>query len=85
MEAAADGPRCTAIQQERTKADRMICDDGREMTGQRGRNDRWGKRRDRNTAAIVVLGIFYVKLSVISRGQGAMVTEKNRGTNLEPL
>lgn len=31
MQDADAGPRCTAVWQVRTKADRMMCDDGKQM------------------------------------------------------
>ena len=47
------GPRCTAVQQVRTKPDRMICDDGRQMIEQqRERNDTLGEEERLKTLMV---------------------------------
>lgn len=55
------GPRCVAVQQVRTKADGMICDDGRHTI--QGRRE-----RDRNTCGIVARGTFLCKIHCYGQG-----------------
>lgn len=67
MEGTEVGPRCTAVQQVRTKPDRMICDDGGQM---RERDDR-AEGEDR-------LRILLCKNSMLSaEATGAMATQKH--------
>lgn len=73
MEGAEMGPRCTAVWQVRTNADRMICDDGKQMTEHwKERNDKLKERRrersDHCWHCCQCRAYSYVRFGVISRG-----------------
>lgn len=67
------GPRCTAVWQVRTKAGRMICDDGKQMTERREeRNaelrERSRERSDHGRHRCQCEAHSYAGFSIVSRG-----------------
>lgn len=82
MAGAEMGPRCTAVWQVRTNADRMICDDGKQMTEHwKERNDKLKERRrersDHCRHCCQFRVYSYVGFGVISRGHWGQWQQRN--------